>query len=59
MYATAISVWLVRLPLGWVFGIPLNLGLSGVYVSNVIDAAVRAGANYWRFRNGRWEQGRV
>lgn len=59
MFATAISVWLVRLPLGWVFGIPLNLGLSGVYVSNVIDAGVRAAANYWRFRKGHWQQSRV
>src|SRR5262249_18361202 len=59
MVATGLSVWLVRLPLGWVFGVPLGWGLSGVYISNVLDAAVRAGANFWRFRSGRWQRTRV
>ncbi len=59
MYATGVSIWLVRLPLGWLFGVPLNLGLSGVYISNVLDAAVRAAANYWRYRAGRWQSARV
>jgi putative MATE family efflux protein len=59
MVATGISVWLVRLPLGWLFGVPLGWGLSGVYISNVIDSAVRAGANFYRYRSGRWRNTRV
>jgi MATE family multidrug resistance protein len=59
MVATGISVWLVRLPLGWLFGVPLGWGLAGVYFSNVLDAGVRAGANYLRFRSGRWQHERV
>lgn len=59
MVATGISVWLVRLPLGWLFGVPLGWGLAGVYISNVIDSAVRAAANYLRYRSGRWRTSRV
>jgi len=56
MLATGLSVWLIRLPFGWLFGVPLHGGLSGVYLSNILDAAVRAGANYWRFRTGAWQK---
>ncbi len=59
MFATGLSVWLVRLPLGWLFGVPLGLGLSGVYISNVIDAGVRAAANFLRYRRGKWQFLRV
>ncbi|HEV8633690.1 MAG TPA: MATE family efflux transporter [Chloroflexota bacterium] len=59
MLATGISVWLVRLPFGWLFGVPLGWGLSGVYISNVMDAGVRAAANYLRYRSGRWRTTRV
>jgi len=59
MLATGISVWLVRLPFGWLFGVPLGWGLSGVYISNVMDAGVRATANYLRYRSGRWRTTRV
>ena len=47
--------WLVRLPFGWLFGVPLNMGLAGVYISNVMDAGVRAVANYLRYRRGAWQ----
>jgi MATE family, multidrug efflux pump len=59
MIATGLSVWLVRLPLGWIFGVPLGWGLAGVYISNVLDAGVRASANFWRFRSGRWQRQKV
>ncbi len=59
MIVTGLSVWLVRLPLGWLFGIPLHGGLSGVYISNVVDAGVRAAANFLRYRTGRWQHIRV
>jgi putative MATE family efflux protein len=59
MLVTGISIWLVRLPLGWLIGVPLGGGLSGVYVSNVLDAGVRATANYLRYRAGRWQHIKV
>ncbi len=59
MMATGLSVWLVRLPLGWLFAVPLHMGLPGLYISNVVDAGVRALANYLRFRQGKWQQRQV
>lgn len=59
MYATGLSVWLIRLPFGVLFGPILGLGLPGVYISNVMDAAARAVANYLRFRAGKWQRLRV
>ncbi len=59
MMATGLSVWLVRLPLGWLFAVPLHMGLPGLYISNVVDAGVRALANYLRYRKGAWQKLRV
>ncbi|MGI8912319.1 MAG: MATE family efflux transporter [Chloroflexota bacterium] len=59
MYATGLSVWLIRLPFGILFGPVLGWGLGGVYISNVMDAIARAAANYWRFRAGKWQKLRV
>jgi MATE family multidrug resistance protein len=59
MYATGLSVWLIRLPFGVLFGPVLGLGLGGVYISNVMDALARAVANYLRFRAGKWQKLRV
>lgn len=59
MYATGLSVWLIRLPFGVLFGPVLGWGLAGVYISNVMDAAARAAANYLRFRAGNWQKLRV
>jgi Na+-driven multidrug efflux pump len=59
MFATGLAVWLVRLPFGWLFGVGLGWGLPGVYISNVMDAGVRALANFLRFRAGGWQKIRV
>lgn len=59
MLVTGLSVWLVRLPFGWLFGVPMHAGLPGVYVSNVMDAGIRALANFLRFRAGRWQKIKV
>ena len=54
MVATFLGIWLVRLPLGYFFGPFLGWGLSGIYISNVLDAMARAGACVVRYRGGRW-----
>lgn len=59
MLATGLAVWLVRLPFGWLLGVPLHGGLPGVYVSNVLDCAVRAVANQVRFKREGWQRRRV
>jgi multidrug resistance protein, MATE family len=54
MWATFVSIWLVRLPLGYLFGPYLGWGLSGLYISNVLDGVARAVANFVRYRRGSW-----
>ncbi|MGI6209908.1 MAG: MATE family efflux transporter [Anaerolineae bacterium] len=54
MYSTALGVWLVRLPMGYLFGPVVGWGLAGLYISNVLDAIARSIAQYWRYRSGRW-----
>lgn len=54
MISTAMGVWLVRLPLGYLFGPVLGWGLSGLYISNVLDGVARGIAQFLRYRSGRW-----
>jgi multidrug resistance protein, MATE family len=59
MIATSLGMWLVRLPLAYLFGIVLGLGLPGVYLSSTFDAGLRALLNWWRFRSGKWCRAQV
>jgi len=59
MVVIFMGIWLVRLPLGYLMGPVLGYSLPGVYVSNVLDALVRAGACLLRYRAGRWREIKV
>jgi multidrug resistance protein, MATE family len=59
MITSAIGIWLVRLPIGWFLGIVLGLGLQGIYMVYVADAAARAALVAWRWRQGKWKTMRV
>jgi len=56
MVVTGASIWLVRLPLGWLFAVPLHMGLPGLYLSSIADAGVRALVTYLRYRQGDWQR---
>jgi putative MATE family efflux protein len=59
MVVTMLSVWAVRLPIGWLLGIALGLGLQGIYLGYVLDTVVRAVLVWWRWRQARWKALRV
>ena len=59
MLATFTGIWLIRLPLGYLFGPVFGWGLPGIYISNVLDASGRALVNYLRYRSGRWQHARL
>ncbi|MDP9372253.1 MAG: MATE family efflux transporter [Chloroflexota bacterium] len=59
MLTTGLTMWLVRLPLAYLFGITLGLGLAGIYLGWVVDSIVLAAANFARYRTGRWKERRV
>ncbi|CAA9574341.1 MAG: Multi antimicrobial extrusion protein (Na(+)/drug antiporter), MATE family of MDR efflux pumps [uncultured Thermomicrobiales bacterium] len=56
LLATTAGVWFVRLPTAWFFGLFLGWGLSGLFISNSVDAATRAAFVTYRFLRGRWRE---
>jgi len=59
MVITSISVWLVRVGLGYLIGIVLGLGFMGVWIAWVADFTTRAVLIFLRFRSGRWKTVRI
>ncbi len=56
---TIFGCYAIRLPLAWVFGINLGLGLVGIWWALMIEIAVRGLLFHARFRWGAWEKLRV
>lgn len=54
MYTTTVTIWLLRLPLGYLLGIALAMGLPGVWLGHAIDFTVRGGLLIWRYAAGDW-----
>lgn len=59
MYTTLIGVWIVRLPLTWLFCYHWTLGAPGVFLANAIALYVRAILNIIRMRQGKYLYMRV
>jgi MATE family multidrug resistance protein len=51
--------WGVFVPLAWLLGIALDLGLAGAWVGGAISLALSSVALVWRFRAGAWERVRI
>lgn len=59
MLVTALSMWLLRLPLAWVFVEVFHWGLPGAYLGFVAGSTVEAAAEYLRYRTGKWQRLKV
>jgi Na+-driven multidrug efflux pump len=46
--------WGIAVPLAYVFGLKLGLGLVGVWLAMICDEALRSLMNYWRWHTGAW-----
>jgi putative MATE family efflux protein len=53
---TGISLWLVRLPLAYVLGVTLGMGLTGAWIAMSVETAVRGALIFLRFRMGKWKK---
>jgi len=42
-------------PLAWLFGITLNLGLPGIWTSAAVYVVLLTGVMIWKFRRGDWK----
>lgn len=54
MYLTLIGIWGVRIVLGYVFAITLDLGLIGIWIAYSIDISFRGIMLLIRFLKGKW-----
>ncbi len=54
-----LGVWGVRLPLAWLLAFPAGLGLHGIWITMIVDWAVRAAVFRHLYRRGRWKQIRL
>jgi len=59
MWVIVLSMWIVRLPLAYLFGLTLGLGATGVWVSMVISMALQGSLMAARFRRGGWKDLKV
>jgi putative MATE family efflux protein len=59
MLVTGGSIWLVRLPLAYLFALVLDWGLLGAWSALILDLSLRGLLNYLRFRSGRWKTVKV
>ncbi len=54
MLYTVLAVWLVRVPLTWLFCYEMSMGVAGLFLANIISLVVRALCSQFRFHTGRW-----
>ena len=52
MYANVATVWLVELPVAWIFGVWLGLGLPGLFAGYVAYFVVRSAVSVGLARYG-------
>lgn len=54
--AALLSMWFVRVVLGYILGITLGFGIIGVWAAMIIEWSVRGIVFYLRFRGEKWYQ---
>ncbi|HEX2035118.1 MAG TPA: MATE family efflux transporter [Chloroflexota bacterium] len=59
MVVTSISMWLIRLPVAWLFTTVLGWGLPGAYASFIFGSTLESLAIYLRYRQGSWQRLKV
>jgi putative MATE family efflux protein len=55
MIATMIGMWGVRIPIAFVLGYWLTMGVFYVWLAMIVDWTVRMGLMLWRYRSERWK----
>ncbi|WP_371813039.1 EmmdR/YeeO family multidrug/toxin efflux MATE transporter [Tatumella sp. JGM118] len=54
MFVSMFSMWGARVVLGYLLGIYLGMGVTGVWLGMFMDWAVRGSCFWWRLVSGRW-----
>lgn len=50
-----VMMWVIGVPMSWIFGIHLAYGLVGIYIGRIIDESLRALMVYLRWRSRLWQ----
>ena len=53
-YFSLVTMWVVRVGLGYLMAIPMGLGLEGVWIAMCIEWAVKTVAFGLRFHGEKW-----
>ena len=56
MWATTVGMWGVRVPLAFIFGVWLQLGVVYVWTAMIADWTVRMALLLWRYQSEHWRQ---
>ena len=48
--------WLIKLPLAWFLGIPLGMGIEGIWYAMVFSILYEDIAIFIAYRTGKWKQ---
>ncbi len=54
MFSTSITIWVLRVPLAYLFGVVFGWGIRGIYIAMLLDTIVLMLLNIWRYRQGDW-----
>ena len=54
-----LGVWMVRVPLAWALAFPAGLGLHGIWITMIVDWAVRTLILAFLVKRGRWKDIRL
>ncbi|MEY8000429.1 MATE family efflux transporter [Clostridium sp. Mt-5] len=55
MVTSIIGMWIFRITMGYVLGVPLKMGVIGVWLGMYTDWLVRGILYYIRFKKGKWK----
>ena len=56
MYITLMGIWGIRLGVGYLLGVVMNMGLMGVWIAYVLDIMVRSILLIIRFIGEKWQE---
>ena len=54
MYVSMFSMWGARVVVGYLLGIELGMGVTGVWLGMFLDWTVRGIFFWWRLNSGKW-----
>lgn len=59
MVTSIIGMWVFRITLGYILGIPLKMGVTGIWCGMYVDWVVRGILYYIRLKKGKWKNNTV